>query len=77
MEIEKGKRLFYSGDLRAHGRKAKLFEALVRNPPRNIDIMFIEGSSLGRLAHAETFPPDDALEETFIERFRETHGMAL
>ncbi len=28
-----GKRLFYSGDLRAHGRKAVLFEHLVANPP--------------------------------------------
>lgn len=27
-----GKRRFYSGDLRAHGRKSRLFEALVANP---------------------------------------------
>lgn len=28
-----GRRLFYSGDLRAHGRKRMLFERLVGNPP--------------------------------------------
>jgi ribonuclease J len=50
IEIEaEGQRLFYSGDIRAHGRKAALFERLIANPPRDIDIMFMEGSSLGRL----------------------------
>lgn len=78
MEIEAGgKRLFYSGDLRAHGRKAKLFEALVRRPPRNIDVMLMEGSSLGRLGHDDAFPTEDALEDTFVDRFKQTAGIAL
>jgi ribonuclease J len=78
MEVEaNGKRLFYSGDLRAHGRKGKLFEALIENPPRNIDSMLMEGSSLGRLAADQSFPTEEALEETFIDRFRKTEGMAL
>jgi ribonuclease J len=50
MEVEaNGKRLFYSGDLRAHGRKESLFKALITNPPINIDTMLMEGSSLGDL----------------------------
>jgi ribonuclease J len=78
MEVEaNGKRLFYSGDLRAHGRKGKLFEALIEYPPRNIDTMLMEGSSLGRLATDQSFPTEEALEEIFIDRFRETEGMAL
>jgi len=78
MEIEAGgKRLFYSGDLRAHGRKANLFEALIDNPPRDIDVMLMEGSSLGRLALDEAFPTEEALEEVFVERIRETAGIAL
>ena len=78
MEVEaNGKRLFYSGDLRAHGRKARLFEALVNRPPRNIDTMLMEGSSLGRLTADQAFPTEQALEETFIDRFRSTEGMAL
>jgi ribonuclease J len=44
-----GRRLFYSGDLRAHGRKAALFERLVADPPRPVHAMLMEGSSLGRL----------------------------
>jgi ribonuclease J len=43
-----GKKLFYSGDFRAHGRKAVLFKQLVNNPPKNIDCLLMEGSALGR-----------------------------
>jgi len=35
----KGRRLFYSGDLRGHGHKAALFERLVAHPPRPIRSM--------------------------------------
>jgi ribonuclease J len=78
MEIEAdGKRLFYSGDLRAHGRKGKLFEALIEHPPRNIDVMLMEGSSLGRLAGDGTFPTEEDLEKIFVDRFKDTAGMAL
>lgn len=44
-----GRRLFYSGDIRAHGRKGGLFEGLVARPPRHVHAMLMEGSSLGRL----------------------------
>lgn len=43
-----GKRLFYSGDFRAHGRKSALFKQLVNKSPKNIDCLVMEGSSLGR-----------------------------
>jgi ribonuclease J len=78
IEVEaNGNRLFYSGDLRAHGRKSKMFEALIKHPPRNIDTMLMEGSSLGRLANDQAFPTEDALEDIFIDKFRATKGMAL
>lgn len=78
MEIVSGdKHAFYSGDLRAHGRKRKLFDALISDPPRNIDLMLMEGSSLGRLSDDETFPSEEDLEETFITRFEQTEGIAL
>ena len=78
LEIEAGgRRLFYSGDLRAHGRKGKLFELMLKRPPKNIDVMLMEGSSLGRLAESESFPTEEALERIFIERFKTTPGMVL
>ncbi|WP_347339762.1 MBL fold metallo-hydrolase [Bradyrhizobium rifense] len=78
MEISSGsKRVFYSGDLRAHGRKRKLFDALISDPPRDIDLMLMEGSSLGRLADDATFPSEENLEEAFVTRFEQTEGFAL
>lgn len=78
LEIESGgKRIFYSGDLRAHGRKGRLFERLIQRPPGNVDVMLMEGSSLGRLTMSQAFPSEDELEEQFVNRFKETAGMAL
>ena len=78
LEIEAGgRRLFYSGDLRAHGRKGRLFERMLKSPPKNIDVMLMEGSSLGRLADEECFPTEKTLERTFIDRFNTTSGMVL
>jgi ribonuclease J len=43
-----GKRIFYSGDFRGHGRKASLLKKMVENPPKDIDCLLMEGSMLGR-----------------------------
>jgi ribonuclease J len=43
-----GKRIFYSGDFRGHGRKSILFERIVKNPPQDIDCLLMEGSIIGR-----------------------------
>jgi len=78
LEVEAhGKKLFYSGDFRAHGRKAALFEKLVANPPRNVDLLLMEGSTLGRLDADHKFPAEAEIEAQFIDIFRATPGMAL
>jgi mRNA degradation ribonuclease J1/J2 len=51
-----GKRLFYSGDLRSHGRKGILFENLVKRPIRDIDLLFLEGTMLHR--NNDLFPDE-------------------
>ena len=43
-----GKRLFYSGDFRGHGRKRVLFNQILENPPKDIDCLLMEGSMLSR-----------------------------
>lgn len=65
-----GRRLFYSGDIRAHGRKAALFERLVAQPPRPVHAMLMEGSSLSRLDANHQFPTESAIETQMVERFR-------
>lgn len=69
-----GERLFYTGDLRAHGRKAKLFERLVRHPPRDVHVLLMEGTTLGR---DESSPTEEDLEEKLVHSFRGTPGLAL
>ncbi len=70
-----GKRVFYSGDFRAHGRKAKLFEAMVARPPKDIDVLLMEGTTIGRTGSDEGFATEDDLEMEFVLAFRETKGL--
>ena len=44
----KGKTLFYSGDFRGHGRKAKVFKRFTQIAPQNVDYLLMEGTQLGR-----------------------------
>ena len=43
-----GRRVFYSGDFRGHGRKSVLFDQMIKDPPAGIDCLLMEGSMLGR-----------------------------
>lgn len=66
-----GRRLFYSADLRSHGRKGALFERLVAHPPQPVHAMLMEGSSLGWLRPDESFPTEGDIETRLVERFRD------
>jgi ribonuclease J len=70
-----GKRLFYSGDLRSHGRKGKLFEHLVQNPIPNIDLMFLEGTMLHR--KNDLFPDEPSVENTIFETIRRQKNISF
>lgn len=72
-----GKRLFYSGDFRIHGRKAKLTEKLIADPPQGIDVMLLEGSSFGRLGASEQFPGETDLENKLVGIFNAKHNLIL
>jgi len=43
-----GKKIFYSGDFRGHGRKSELYRRMVSKPPKGIDCLLLEGSMIGR-----------------------------
>ena len=70
-----GKRVFYSGDFRAHGRKRTLFEAMAARPPKDIDVLLMEGTTIGRTGTDEGFATEDELEQEFVQAFRETKGI--
>ena len=72
-----GRRLFYSGDFRLHGRKKALMANLMAKPPSDIDALLVEGTTLSRSAHAVAIKTEDALEADFSTTFRDTSGIAL
>jgi len=72
-----GKRLFYSGDFRGHGRKGKLLEKLIQSPPRDIDVLLMEGSTIGRTGLDDAYPSEDDLEQRFIKLFNAAKGLTL
>jgi len=63
-----GKRLFYSGDFRGHGRKSILFKAMVDNPPKGIDCLLMEGSMLGR--DKQLYENEDAVQAKIAKILR-------
>ena len=69
------KRVFYSGDFRAHGRKRRLFEAMVFHPPKDIEVLMMEGTTIGRTGSNEGFATEDELEREFVQAFKETEGL--
>ena len=70
-----GKRLFYSGDFRAHGRKAILFKQIIERPPQNIDCLLMEGSALGR--EDAQYKTEEEVEKRFEEILRERKNITF
>lgn len=70
-----GKRILYSGDFRAHGRKAERTERLMQNPPDNIDALIMEGTNLpGVGSVVKGTLRESELEEDFVRLFKEAQG---
>jgi len=72
-----GKRLFYTGDLRGHGRKGNLFERLLNAPPADVDVLLMEGTTITRTGTDKGFPTEPDLENEMVMLFRDTPGMPL
>ena len=64
-----GKRLFYSGDFRSHGRKAKVFYRFTHNAPQNVDYLLLEGTTISR--NNKHFKTEPEIENELIEVFKQ------
>ena len=69
------KRLFYSGDFRAHGRKQKLFGYFVAHPPAPVDVLLMEGTMLAR--PGETCDSEQELEKKLVPLVAQEKGLVL
>jgi len=70
-----GKKLFYSGDFRAHGRKSSLFKKMLRNPPKDIDYLVMEGTMLGR--ENQKYKDETAIEEALVDTLKNKSNIAF
>jgi ribonuclease J len=75
-----GRRLFYTGDLRGHGRKGKLFDRMVAAPPADVDTLLLEGTHV----RAEPGKDDDSplptesdVELAMAQTFRTTRALPV
>lgn len=74
--VEAGnRRIFYSGDFRAHGRKSRLMERFIQNPPSNIDVLLLEGTTLSRSDHK--YKSEMALEKELTRHIATSSGLVL
>lgn len=72
-----GRRVFYTGDFRAHGRKRGVFERLLREPP-NVDVLLMEGTNIREGADPEKRGPSESEVETSVAGLaRSTRGLVL
>ena len=69
-----GARLFYSGDFRGHGRKARVFDNFLKDAPADIHLLLMEGTTLGR-----DEPPvsERDVEDEALQIMQSTSGIVL
>ncbi|WP_162918382.1 MBL fold metallo-hydrolase [Taklimakanibacter deserti] len=71
-----GRRLLYSGDFRAHGRKTWAFDSFLSQPPDKVDALLMEGTVIGRQWDPE--PVTEAqLETSIAASISSTKGLVL
>ena len=63
-----GKTLFYSGDFRSHGRKAKAFYWFTHNAPQNLDYLLLEGTTISR--DSKPFKTETEIENELVKVFK-------
>lgn len=71
------RRLFYTGDIRFHGRKSATVERLLASPPANVDVLLMEGTQIGRPQAGRGAISERDVEEYARVVFAETEGMVL
>jgi ribonuclease J len=71
-----GKKVFYSGDFRGHGSKSILFDRLIANPPRNVDVLICEGTVMASEREGQKITESD-VRNALIMDFNERKGLIM
>ena len=67
-----GAAAFYVGDLRSG-----VVQKLLHGAPPRVDVLLIEGTTIGKAGSSDGFPTEADFEEKFVSLFRQTRGLAL
>jgi len=67
-----GKRIYYSGDFRSHGMKEKVFKWFLADPPKNVDLLLLEGTMLSRIG--KDCDRESDIEQKMLDILREPTG---
>ena len=71
-----GKKVLYSGDFRANGRKSKLFDRMIKDKNlKNLDILLMEGTMLQR--SNKDFPDEQSVEDKIFETIKENNQISF
>jgi len=70
------KRVLYSGDFRANGRKSKLFDKMITDENlKNVDVLLMEGTMLQR--NNDEFPTEQSVEDKIYETIDENNQITF
>jgi ribonuclease J len=72
-----GRKLFYTGDIRFHGRKSEMLERLLASPPEAVHVLLMEGTLVGSSSAAGYASSEKDVEEEACRFFQGTDGIAL
>ncbi|MBA4389305.1 MAG: MBL fold metallo-hydrolase [Verrucomicrobia bacterium] len=71
-----GRRLLYSGDLRAHGRRPELFDALPAAAGK-VDVLVLEGTTVGQPCGSHGFANEIEVERRLAELLKKERGLVV
>jgi len=70
------KKILYSGDFRANGRKAKLFNKMIEDKKlKNVDVLLMEGTMIRR--GNKDFPDEKSVEDKIYEIIKESKDISF
>ncbi len=72
-----GNTVFYTGDIRFHGRKSSRMRSLAARLPSALDCLITEGTSFGRPSNDTGLISEQALETHLAKSFQQVEGAAV
>ena len=71
-----GKKILYSGDFRANGRKTKLFDKMIKDKKlKNVDVLLMEGTMIRR--GNKDFPNEKSVEDKIYEAINKSKEISF